>query len=165
MGPAPSFTLTDQNGEAFGSASLAGTPWVADFVFTRCPAICPVLSRSMARVQDATEAVAGETRFVSISVDPEHDTPEVLAAYAERHGADPDRWSLLTGERAEVWSLIRDGFKLMVAENPSDLSNPIAHTPKLVLVDAGGQVRGYYDGTVPEEVSALERDLVRLAEG
>lgn len=165
LGPAPAFVLTDQDGEPFDSAALAGRPWVVDFVFTRCPAICPVLSRSMARVQRATEAVAGRTRLVSISVDPEHDTPEVLRAYAGRHGADTARWSFLTGDRQETWSLIREGFKLVVAENPSDPANPIAHTPKLVLVDGDGRVRGYYDGTIPDEVEALTRDLTRLAAG
>ena len=166
LGEAPSFSLTDQLGGSFGTADLAGRVWVVDFVFTRCPAICPILSRQIHRLQEATAAagpgVADATRFVSISVDPEHDTPAVLAAYADRHDADPDRWRLLTGGRDEVWSLIRDGFRLLVAENPGDPTNPILHTPRLLLVDAAGQIRGMYDGTVPAEVDALERDLLAL---
>ncbi|BAM04835.1 SCO family protein [Phycisphaera mikurensis] len=167
FGPAPPFKLTDQAGEPFDSASLRGEVWVADFVFTRCVLVCPVLSRVMARLQEATvqAGVADGTRLVSLSVDPEHDTPAVLAAYADRHGADPTRWHFLTGERDEVWSVVRDGFKLLVSPTPEDAVNPIAHTPRLVLVDRTGSIRGLYDGTVPEDVEALERDLLRLASG
>ena len=136
-----------------------------DFVFTRCVLVCPILSRVMVRLQEATAAsgLAENVRLVSISVDPEHDTPGVLEAYAERHGADADRWSFLTGERDAVWSLIRDGFRLLVAPTPDDPVNPIAHTPRVLLVDRDGHIRGMYDGTVPEEVEALERDLLTLA--
>ena len=165
LGEAPPFRLTDQRGRPFAGSTLRGKVWVADFVFTRCVLVCPVLSRQMARLQEATEAagLADATRFVSFSVDPEHDTPEVLAAYAQRHGADTSRWSFLTGNRDEMWSLVRDGFLLLVSPTPDDPINPIEHTPRMLLIDRSGEIRGRYDGTVPEEVDALERDLLRLA--
>ena len=165
LGSSPGFTLTDQRGRSFDASALAGKVWVADFVFTRCVLVCPVLSRQMVRLQEATAdaGLADATRFVSFSVDPEHDTPEVLAAYAERHGADTSRWSFLTGNRAEMWSLIRDDFLLLVSPTPDNPINPIEHSPRMLLIDRTGEIRGRYDGTVPEEVDALERDLRRLA--
>lgn len=166
LGESPAFSLINQRGDGFSNEALEGKVWVADFVFTRCVLVCPVLSRAMVRLQGATQeaGLADETRFVSFSVDPEHDTPEVLTAYAKRHGADTDGWTFLTGARDEIWSLIRDGFRLMVFETADDPVNPIAHTPRMVLVDRDGQIRGFYDGTATEDVERLERDLLALAE-
>jgi protein SCO1/2 len=144
----PAFTLTDQRGEAFASGQLDGKVWVANFIFTRCRGVCPILSHNMAQVQEAMrpQPYWPEVRLVSISVDEAHDTPEVLRDYAARHGADPEQWVFLTGPRAEVWPLIEKGFALPVGENPADAAMPFMHSSKLVLVDRQGWVRGYFDG-------------------
>ena len=116
LGTLPDFTLVDQDTEEFGSEDLRGNIWIADFVFTRCPDMCPMLTSVMARVQRQLtgDPALKDVRLVSISVDPEHDTPARLATYAEKHGADRDRWAFLTGPRQEIWLLSRDGFRLAV---------------------------------------------------
>ena len=164
LGPAPEFSLVDQSGEPFDSASLRGRLWVANFVFTRCAGICPMLTARMARLQQRlAEGLGDEVRLVSFSVDPEHDRPPVLADYAARHRADPARWSFLTGERSRIWDLSTQGFKLAVGERPGDPDEPLFHSAKFVLVDRGGRIRGYYDALEAEGFEALERDLRRLA--
>ncbi len=144
----PAFALVDQDGRRFGSADLAGTVYVANFFFTRCVSICPLLMQRMAELRERydEERVDG-VRLVSISVDPEHDTPERLREYAAARGIDPLRWSLLTGDPPAVRSLIERGFLTAVGSPPEDpgASFDILHGGKLVLVDGEGRIRGYYD--------------------
>ncbi|MEM8739011.1 MAG: SCO family protein [Planctomycetota bacterium] len=163
---APAFALTDQLGRAVTDDDLRGKVWVADFFFTSCPGICPVLSRNMQRLNRAIadHPRRDELRLVSFSLDPETDTPEVLAEYAEALGAAPDRWLFLTGEKQVLWNLSEDGFKLIVDDNFQDPLNPIAHSGKVVLIDRLGVVRGYYDGLTAEGIQAAQRDLLRLLE-
>jgi len=143
----PAFTLTGVDGKPFGSDDLKGQVYIASFFFTSCRSICPGIMRGVARLQDgfAQRNIDG-IRLVSISVDPEHDTPEVLAAYGKTMGVDPRRWTLLTGEPAAVKRLVVEGFKTpLVAPFPGGPEPiDIAHTGKLVLVDGGGRIRGYY---------------------
>jgi protein SCO1/2 len=103
-------------------------------------------------------------RLVSFSLDPQRDTPEVLAEYADALDATPDDWAFLRGPQQDVWSLSQDGFKLAVYES-GDPDNPIGHTGKIVLVDRQGMIRGFYDGLTPEGMAELRRDLIRLLEG
>lgn len=161
----PPFTLTDQDARPFGSEQLVGRVWVADFIFTECPGMCPILSRRMAALQDALrgDPAFDDVRLVSFSVDPETDTPEVLRAYADRHGAEPGRWSLLTGSREAIWELSKEGFRLAVAESPGSEEGPFLHSGKLVLVDRESRIRGYYDGLEPQSQAALLADLRQLA--
>lgn len=161
LGELPAFALVDHQGRAVGREELAGAPWIADLVFTRCALACPRMTAAMARL-DRRLPQAG-VRLVSVSIDPAHDTPEVLAAYAARHGASP-RWRFLTGDPAAVRALARDGFKLGVDEVPgeADPGLAIAHSDRFVLVDAAGRVRGYYDPFDPESLARLERDLSAL---
>lgn len=164
--PAPEFILTDQTGQLTTLEDLRGQVWVADFFFTSCPGICPVLSQNMRWLQDelADHPQRGDLRLVSFSLDPETDTVEVLADYAEAIGAAPDEWLFLTGERETIWSISEDGFKLGVSDTPDDPANPISHNGKIVLVDRAGNVRGYYDGLTLSGVEDLKRDLLRLVE-
>lgn len=156
----PDFTLADQDAQSFGSEQLHGQVWVADFVFTRCPSRCPMLTRKMADVQRKIgERGWDDVRLVSISVDPEYDTPERLAEYADRHGADGSSWRFLTGPRAEVWQLSVDGFKLPVAETEDTGNGPILHSNKFVLADRAGRIRGYYDALVDDDLAKLLDDL------
>ena len=159
----PKFSLTERTGQPFGSASLAGKVWVADFFFTSCPGTCLMLSNRMKEIHAAT-AKDGDVRFVSFSTDPEADTPEVLRKYAASLGAD-DRWSFLTGERAAIFDLSIGGFKLALADADGvNVKEKIIHSTRLVLVDRHGWIRDYYDGVSdkPEEKERLLADIKRL---
>jgi protein SCO1/2 len=151
LGAVPAFSLVDQDGRAFGSSELAGQVYVVSFFFTRCPSICPLLMHAVRRLQDEYDdrRVKG-IHLVSISVDPEYDTPQRLAEYARQIGARAERWTLLTGDRDAIRTLAEDGFKVPVG-TPESTGSPgmmdIAHTGRLVLVDAEGRIRGYYETT------------------
>ena len=142
------FSLTGMDGRPYGSAELRGQVYVANFFFTSCRSICPAIMTGMVRLQNgfAARGIQG-ILLVSISVDPEHDTPEVLSDYAKGLGVDPLRWVLLTGDPEKVRHLAVDGFKTAVVPPPPDAPGPmdIAHSGKLVLVDGFGRIRGYYD--------------------
>lgn len=169
----PDFTLTERSGDAVGLADLRGQVSVVGFIFTKCAGACPALTSRMAELQIklSDRPDWDDIRLVSISVDPENDTPEVLREYARLAHADDERWLMLTGQRDKVWSLVTQGFKLGVADNPDNEDVPILHSQKLVLVDRAGRIRGYYDalerktpdGTVtPDERDALLADLERV---
>lgn len=159
----PGFSLTNRDGRTVTLRDLAGAPWVADFVFTRCPATCPMMTARMARLNRGLPADL-PVRLVSFTVDPEHDTPEVLERYAQFFEA-PDRWLFLTGDRDEILALSEKGFKLGVTmELPpgTDAPEPIVHSTRFVLVDGEGRIRGYYDAFDEESMERLERDLKAL---
>ncbi len=115
-GHVPDFSLIERSGRRVGRSDLLGKIWVVDFFYTRCTDTCPLQSAHMARLQ-ADLSGQRDVRLVSISIDPEHDTPKVLIAYARRFRADPDRWLFLTGSRAAIYQLAVDGFHLGVAES------------------------------------------------
>jgi len=152
----PDFYLTDQHRVPVGLATLLGKVWVADFIFTRCVTICPPMTTEMAALQEefATEGL----HFVSFSVDPKRDTPEVLSRYAARYGADRNRWSFLTGEKESIYQLAHAGFNLAAGHQGSD----ILHSTRFVLVDRYGQVRGYYDSRSKEALQQLRWDIKTL---
>jgi cytochrome oxidase Cu insertion factor (SCO1/SenC/PrrC family) len=157
---APKFRLTDQTGTAFGSAELQGEVWIGNFMFTKCRATCPRQTEKFAELQQRLGRWPehDRIRLISFSVDPENDTIEKLRDYAQSHGADPVRWKFLTGPRADLWTMSKDGFKLSVADSATDTSSPITHSPMFVLVDAQGKVRGYYDGLNEEGFAKLLKD-------
>jgi len=161
-GPVGDFALRSQTGEEVTRGSLAGQVWIADFVFTRCSFTCPQMSREMAQVA-ADLARFADFRCVSFSVDPEHDTETVLAAYAANYGADPGRWVFLTGDKGLIYRLARESFHLGAAEAEGG-PEPILHSTRFVLVDRAGTIRGYYDSAEPERLRALRRDAVALLE-
>lgn len=161
-GTVPAFSLTDQDGQSFSSESLHGQVWVVDFIFTRCAGQCPMMTMQMSRLVRAFEAEPA-VHFVSISIDPEHDTPEVLGRYARAGGVAADgRWVFLTGSREAVWRLCQEGFRLALAEDPANADEPITHSVRLVLVDQDGRVRGFYDATDAAAAQHLQRDARRL---
>ena len=120
LGKVPDFELTDHTASPFGSARLDSGLWVANFIFTRCAATCPLQTATMAQLQERLKAknLLQEITLVSFSVDPGFDSPEVLRRYGEEYGADPDRWRFLTGSREEIWDLSKAGFKLGSATLP-----------------------------------------------
>lgn len=156
----PEFHLENRDGRPIGRAELAGKPFVADFFFTHCPGVCPVLSRKMSELSRQIDLQ--KVNLVSFTVDPDKDHPEVLAAYAEKLGAPP-QWYFLTGAKADLYALIRDGFQLVVDDTQQQAdSDPILHSNRFVLVDAEGQVRGYYNAFEEAELAQLRQDLGRL---
>lgn len=164
LGEVPDFALTNRDGRTVRRTDLAGAPWVADFIFTRCGGSCPMMSMRMARLEREIPGDLG-VRLVSFTVDPGYDTPEVLQRYAESFGA-PGRWLFLTGTREELHRLSIEGFKLAVDDSPAVPANaaePILHSTRFVLVDAEGKIRGYYEAFDEESVQRLERDLRALA--
>jgi protein SCO1/2 len=167
LGQVPEFSLIDSNGQPLSHAQLAGGVWVADFIFTHCPGVCPVLSAQMAKLQHALDREGGNpVRLVSFSVDPVNDTPETLRAYAEQFGAEPGRWLFVTGRRDELHALIGQGFHLAVADRPesenTDGEGLITHSDRFVLIDKELQIRGYYHGTDQESVQKLLQDIKEL---
>lgn len=121
----PNFTLIERSGRQITLADLRGKVWIADFIYTRCPDACPLMSAVMARLQ-AEFANEPDLRLISFSVDPQYDTPTVLASYAAKFGADRDRWLFLTGEKKVVYHLVQQGFKLLVYD-PDDAK--MSHGP------------------------------------
>jgi len=164
LGRVPAFSLTNRDGRTVTAADLAGAPWIADFIFTRCAASCPMMTARMTRLDRALPA-APPIHLVSFTVDPAHDTPEVLARYAARQGAPP-RWLFLTGPADRLLDLSRRGFKLAVGPAPAAGAAPaddaLVHSTRFVLVDGGGGIRGYYDGFDEEAMARLEKDLEAL---
>jgi len=122
FGALPDFSLTERNGREVALAALREKVWIANFIYTHCTDTCPLQSARMARLQ-ADLAAEADVRLVSITVDPEADTPQVLAEYATRFAADPDRWLFLTGEKGPIYTLIQEGFHLSVAD-PADAAQP-----------------------------------------
>jgi protein SCO1/2 len=161
FGLVPAFQLTDQAGQPFDNARLAGAPWIAGFIFTSCTDTCPMITARMASLQ---KKLAGTSvRLVSFTVDPAHDTPAVLSDYGRKAGADFARWSFATGPVERIQALVTKGFKLtMLGGDPKAGEGEIVHEERLVLVDAGGRVRGYYDGD-SEAMARLGHDARRLA--
>ena len=154
----PSFALTERTGRTVTDQELRGRVWVAGFVFTRCPSVCPRLAGEMAALQPRLAALPGgeDARLVAFSVDPEYDTPPVLTAWARGLGADPERWLFLTGDRLQIWRLAEQGFKLPVSSVMGEAPHPILHSQKLVVVDRYGEVRGWFDPLdEPAHVEAL----------
>lgn len=154
LGAVSDFTLTDQTGASFKSESLAGHVWVANFMFTNCPGPCPRMSSQIHEVQSA---LAGQdVKLVSMTVDPDRDTPQVLAKYAAFYSATPGVWYFLTGPRETLNHLGQDVFKL----NPVDGS--FDHSTRFVLVDRNMQMRGYYLTSEPDAIQRVIADAKAL---
>jgi protoheme IX farnesyltransferase len=147
--PVPDFTLTERSGKTVSRDDLKGKVWVASFVFTRCNGPCPQVTATMARLQKELDLKdAPNLRLVTLTVDPDQDTPNELKEYAARYQADPDRWLFLTGlPEAELHKLLHDGFKVTAqrAEKPRP-GDEFDHSSRLAVVDKHGNIRGYFDG-------------------
>ncbi len=146
--PLPAFSLTSDKNAPLRKVDMLGKVWIADFIFTSCGGPCPEMTRSMARVAERL-ALYPEVRFVSVSVDPDTDTPDVLSAYGAKFGADPERWDFLTGALEDIQTLAVEGFKI------GSVEDPVIHSTKFCLVDKAGQIRGYFTGTDEVEIDAL----------
>ncbi len=160
LGAVPSFSLTTEAGSNADDAMFNGKISVVDFIFTSCAGICPMMSGRMAWLQEELRDHP-DIQFVSFSVDPLTDTPDVLTEYGKRYGAIPGRWTFLTGDRDQIYTLTKNGFRLgLEAEG----ENAIIHSPKFVLVDRKGSIRGYYDSDSTDTMDQLKEHAVLLAE-
>jgi cytochrome oxidase Cu insertion factor (SCO1/SenC/PrrC family) len=163
--PIADFTLTERSGRTVKRDDLLGEVWIASFIFTRCTGPCPQVSGSMARLQSEFKDEK-DVRLVSFSVDPEHDRPEVLKRYADRYGADADRWLFLTGDEKVIYELSRKSFLQGVERNRGSAQAPgdaVAHSTRLSVVDRRGHFRAYYDSTrLDEELPKLRHKVADL---
>lgn len=162
MSALPVFHLVERSGQPLSLDALHGRPWIADFIFTQCGGACPAMTGRMARLR---REIPEDVRFVSFTVDPAHDTPEVLARYADAFHAGPS-WLFATGPQKDLYDLSVGGFKLAAMEVPAGEraggDGPFLHSSKLTLVDAEGVVRGYYDSTDEQAMRALVADAATL---
>lgn len=164
-GSVADFSLLAQDGKPFARADLKGTPWVAAFMFTRCPTICPRITAQMAELQKRAQQEGIALRLVSFSVDPEHDTPAVLARYAAEHGADPSTWTFATGDLSAIKRTSEESFKLAFDPQQGADVDPagVLHGSHLVLVDPRGVIRGYYASSDQATIERLLADAKRLS--
>jgi len=155
----PPFRLVDQDAASLDDKSLRGRVWIANFIFTSCPDVCPVLTTKLATVRTQLARERARLRFVSFSVDPEHDTPAVLHKYASERGANQPDWRFATGPAPELQRVIVAGFKqtLQPVEATPGKERTILHGSHFVLVDGAMQLRGFYP-TDPEGIARLVRD-------
>lgn len=149
----PDFQFSSHNNHSVSEDILQDKITVVDFFFTSCPDICPVMSKQLSRVQEKFKK-NNQVNILSFTVDPEHDSPEVLREYAESFEATNSNWLFLTGKKENIYSLARCGFILPVEDGDGSPEDFI-HSEKLILVDGQKRIRGYYDGTDREEVDRL----------
>jgi len=170
IGPAPKFSLTDQNNKAITNADYLGKVYVLEFFFSTCPSICPKMNRNMVDIQNK---FFGNPNFgiASISIDPDHDTPQVLKDHAKLLGAKSSNWHFLTGNKDYIYSLANKGFNLYAGEN-SKVNGGFEHSGLFALIDKKGFIRCrtdeygnpilYYDGIEKDGVKAIQQDIAIL---
>ena len=140
----PDFELISENGQRFGSKDLKGRVYLANFVFARCPSVCPKMLGELEKIQKRIRGTGKKVAIVTFTVDPENDNEKVLFDLARKHKANPFTWTFLTGSDKEaMFKLYRDGFKVGVEQDPKNMFD-IAHSEKIVLVDGDNRVRGFY---------------------
>ena len=173
FGTVPDFSLTERSGRKVSLADLKRKVWVVLFFYTGCRDTCPLIVPQMGLLHleyKTDPEFQSEVRLVSITVDPERDTPRVLAKFAERFSADPELWLFLTGDEAAIYRLAQEGFRVGIGEqeNPPEVRHKtgeekeIFHSSRLILVDRKAQIRGYYSGVDAEAMVRLRRDLKKL---
>lgn len=170
IGPAPSFKLTDQHQKTITENDYKGKVYVLEFFFSTCPTICPRMNKSMVEIQNK---FFGNPNFgiASITIDPEHDTSEVLKSHAETLGATSTNWHFLTGDKKYIYDLANKGFNLYAGEN-SKVNGGFEHSGLFALIDKNGNIRCrkddygnpilYYDGLEKEGVKAIQQDIAIL---
>lgn len=179
-GAVPDFTLVERSGRRVTLADLRGWIWLANFIYTACTDTCPLQSLQVQRLA-AEFAASPDVRFVSITVDPGHDTPAVLAAYARRYQADRERWLFLTGSKQAIYALAKDGFKLGVTDagdaGASGVLAPVSarpalashgskglvmHSSRFILIDRKAEIRAYHRSDDPDSLARLRENIRAL---
>ena len=162
MGTIASLDLIDQDGNAYSVSKLDDKVSIVNFFFTSCTSTCPVQTQEMAKLQKEFTGSAS-VQFLSVSVNPEVDSADVLKSYAKRFDADTNQWHFLTGTRADVWELSKKQFMLPVGDAPENQGMPIFHSPKFVLLDNQRQIRGFFDSSSRAELTKLTQYVSQLA--
>lgn len=154
------FQLVNQNGDTITQRNYQDKIYVADFFFTTCPTICPIMTKNMAEIQ---ESILGddEVLLLSHSVTPQIDSVQRLKTYAEEKGVDDGKWNLVTGDKKQIYELARKSY-LAVKTDGDGGPYDMIHTENFILVDKERRIRGFYDGTNKEEVEKLLQDLAIL---
>ena len=166
LGTVPAFSLVDETGAVFTEEALRGHPTIVNFIFTRCDTICPVIAMKTRGLQEKTQDRKGVAiKFLSISVDPKHDTPEKLTAFAKQFDADPARWRFLTGPEDKLRKLVEGPFMNSMdveGTQPSGAPN-VVHSGYFLLVDSDLVIRGVYDSNDLPRLDELIRHARFLA--
>lgn len=152
------FSLTNQNGKPITQADYHNKIYIADFFFTTCPTICPIMTKNMASIQDK---VGKNVLLLSHSVTPQIDSVAQLKKYALDKGVNDDRWNLVTGDKKQIYELARKSYLAVKTDGDGGPFDMI-HTENFILVDKERRIRGFYDGTKEEEIEKLMFDLAIL---
>ncbi|MBU6183235.1 MAG: SCO family protein [Verrucomicrobia bacterium] len=155
----PPFELADQNGAAVTLDSLKGKIWVANFIFTRCKGPCPITAARMAELNTKLKKARDGVQLITFTVDPEYDTPPVLAQFGESLGADPAHWQFLTGTPAAINDVVVKGLLQPISREPDGTP---AHSTRMVIVDGEGWLRSYHEGLDSEAVQKVMVDIGEL---
>ncbi|MBW3517730.1 SCO family protein [Flavobacterium sp. NKUCC04_CG] len=156
----PDFNLTNQEGIAITNASFNNKIYIADFIFLKCPTICPIMNQQLKRVYDVFKKNK-EVLFVSHTIDPENDSIPVLKAYSEQLGVDSKKWHFLHGEKKDIYKLAEQGYYTQAYQEPQ-APGGYAHSGGFILVDENRHLRGVYDGTNAADVDRLIKEIVIL---
>ena len=155
----PYWSFINQDGDTVTQEDYDGKIYIADFIFTTCPGICPKMTTQMSLLQFQLDDPAfKDIKFISHTVDPEHDTPEVLKAYGKKHDADFSRWTFLTGEKRKIYELGVEGYLVSTREDAL-APGGFLHSEKFILIDWNRNIRGFYDGTDVNDISRLVEDI------
>ncbi|WP_192348320.1 SCO family protein [Algoriphagus sp. Y33] len=155
------FSFTNQDGETITKTSVEGKVYVADFFFTTCPTICPIMKKEMLRVYEEY-ADNPDFKILSHSIDPTHDTQEVLKDYAYKLGIeDAETWNFLTGDAEKIYEIGQTSY-MTTAQEDQAAAGGFLHSGAFVLVDQNGHIRGVYDGTKTDQVDQLISDIPKL---
>jgi protein SCO1 len=156
------FELTNQFGNTVSEKDFEGKILVIDFFFSTCPTICPKMTQNMASLQlKMNDKHFEKVHLLSYTVNPEYDTPEVLLKYAEKHEADPKKWTFLTGDQEHIYDLGVNSY-LLPAQEDALAPGGFLHSEYIVLVDPNENLRGFYDGTDVNEMTRLLNDVKML---
>jgi len=155
----PAFSLTERSGRRITQNDLKGKVWLADFIFTTCPDICPLMSSRLSGLQEKAFA-SGKVGFLSFSVDPVNDTPEVLRDYAD-HLQAREEWLFVTGDKGQIERIAKTGF-LLAFQNENGAPEEISHSSKIALVDQDGFIRRFYEGATADESEKMLADIETL---
>ena len=154
------FEFVDQDSTIVTNATFEGQVYVADFFFTSCPTICPVMKKQMLRVYEEFEDEP-EVGILSHSIDPTHDTVALLHNFAKNLGVKSDKWHFVTGDKDKIYEIGETSY-MVVANEDEDAPGGYIHSGAFLLIDKQRRIRGVYDGTVPEQVDLLISDIKKL---
>lgn len=170
IGKVPAFTFTDQHGATISNKEYEGKVYVVEFFFTTCPTICPVMNKNMVTLQNEFSGTP-DFGIASFTINPEHDTPEVLKAYADEYKVTHKNWHMMTGEKEKIFELANKGFNLYVGES-NEAAGGFEHSGMFALIDREGNIRSrkdtsgnplvYYDGMEAAGITMLKKDIAIL---